>query len=108
MFGIRREWPSVEQHGLSTHAMAAFHKDGDEHTPSVEKATCISFCAAEKTTLIKQQLEGSTGMDLLPVLLLSGLIVCLIDQDQGSQQRPHLRPTWPEPPISLRFSRLTI
>lgn len=87
---------------------SAVHRDVDDHAASVDKATCISFCAAEQTTLVKgsSQWELAACLGLLAALFFTGIIVPMADP--AAHQRVACVPTWLEPPVSIRFLRLII
>jgi hypothetical protein len=78
----------------------------DEHTSSPEKITCLHFCVAGQSTLITDHLDGFTHPDLLPILFLTGLAVPTTDQRSTAQA--FTSPSWSEPPVSIRYLRLTI
>lgn len=78
----------------------------DERTSSPEKITCLKFCVAEQSSLITGLLDGLAHLDLVPVLFLTGLLVPAADQPLSAQA--FISPGWPEPPVSIRYLRLTI
>lgn len=80
------------------------HSDG--HTSSPEKITCLHFCVAEQSTLITQQLDGLAHLDLVPVLFLTGLPMPTTGQPPPAQA--FTSPGWSEPPVAIRYLRLTI
>lgn len=80
------------------------HFDG--HTSSPEKITCLHFCVAEQSTLITDHLDGLAHLDLVPILFLTGLPVPT--KDQPSPAQPFTSPSWSEPPVFIRYLRLTI
>lgn len=84
------------------------HQDSNGHDMSPETLACLDFCAAEQSTLVKvkPQLNSPTGYDFVPVLYFTGLLAPTIDRD--IQPKTLDSPTWSEPPVSIRFSRLTI
>lgn len=95
-------------HVVSVAAADMDHQDSDGHDMSPETLACLDFCAAEQITLVKvkAQLDSPTGLDFVPVLFFTGLLVPTIDRD--IQPKALGSPTWSEPPVSIRFSRLTI
>ncbi|WP_296273129.1 hypothetical protein [Rhodoferax sp.] len=78
----------------------------EENTSSPEKVTCLHFCAAEQSTLVSDHLVGLVHLDLVPVLFLTGLLVPATDQTSSPQA--FANPAWSEPPVSIRYLRLTI
>lgn len=82
------------------------HDDADEHEMSPEKAVCLNFCVAEQNTLVKHHADGLADVDIVPVLFLTWLLVPAVDQ--ASKPEAFGSPTWSEPPVSIRYLRLTI
>jgi hypothetical protein len=78
----------------------------DEHTSSPEKITCLHFCVAGQSTLVTDHLDGLAHVDLVPILFLTGLPVPTTDQLSPAQA--FTSPGWSEPPVSIRYLRLTI
>jgi hypothetical protein len=94
-----------ERHGEPKHfATSTVHSD--ENTSSPEKITCLHFCVAEQSTLVSDHWVGLAQLDLLPVLFLTGLLVPATDQTSSPQA--FANPVWSEPPVSIRYLRLTI
>lgn len=96
------------RHGLSVPVSLEIYQDAGEHALSPDDAVCLSFCAAEQTTLVKvqSQLDGSAGLSFVPALFFTGLLVPPIDRLSSLEALGS--PTWSEPPVSIRFPRLTI
>ncbi len=93
------------QSGLGSGADTADH-DAADHDKSPEDLACLSFCTAEQNALIQHHAEGVTAQDTVPALFFTCLLVPVLDQPCppavfGST-------TWSEPPVTIRFSRLTI
>lgn len=80
------------------------HSDGNTSSP--EKITCLHFCVAEQSTLITDHLDGLAHLDLVPILFLTGLLVPRTDQTSPAEA--FASPSWSEPPVSIRYLRLTI
>ena len=78
----------------------------DENTSSPETITCLDFCVAQQSTLVKDHLNGLPPSDLAPVLFLTGLPVAATDQTSPPDALED--PAWSEPPVSIRYLRLTI
>lgn len=78
----------------------------DEHTSSPEKITCLQFCVAGQSTLTTDHLDGLAHLDLVPILFLTSLLVPATHQPLSA--RAFTSPSWSEPPVSIRYLRLTI
>jgi len=78
----------------------------DDYISSPEKITCLHFCVAEQSTLITDHLDGVAPLDLVPILFLTGLPVPTTEQPFPTQS--FIRPSGSEPPVSIRYLRLTI
>lgn len=96
------------RHGLSVPVSLEIYQDADEYALSPDDAACWSFCAAEQTTLVKvqPQFDGTAGLYFVPELFFTGWLVPAIDRVSPLEALGS--PTWSEPPVSIRFSRLTI
>ena len=95
-------------HVVSVSAANTDHQDSGGHDMSPETLACLDFCTAEQSALVKvkPQLDSSTGLDFVPVLFFTGWLLPTINRD--IQLKAVWSPTWSEPPVSIRFSRLTI
>lgn len=78
----------------------------DENDPSPAKSACLNFCVAEQNTLIKDQAGEPPAQDRVPVLFLTRLLMPAADQTCPPQA--FASPNWSEPPVSIRYLRLTI
>jgi hypothetical protein len=67
---------------------------------------CLHFCLAEQNTLVTDHVDGLDHIDLFPILFLTGLLAPATDQTSPSEA--FASPTWSEPPVSIRYLRLTI
>lgn len=96
------------RHGLSVPVSTEAYQTADEHALSPDAAVCLNLCAAEQTTLVKvqPQFDGSAGLYFVPVLFFTGWLIPPINRI--IQPEALSSPTWSEPPVSIRFSRLTI
>ena len=90
----------------TTDHFAANPVHSDEHTSSPEKITCLHFCVAEQSTLITDHINGLAHLDLVPILFLTSLLVPATHQPLSA--RAVTSPSWSEPPVSIRYLRLTI
>jgi hypothetical protein len=84
----------------------AHSSHSDEIASPPGKIACLHFCVAEQSTLPTDQLVGLVHLDLVPILFLTGLLVPVIEQ--MSLPEAIASPTWLEPPVSIRYLRLTI
>lgn len=94
--------------GLSVPVSLQDHRNADVHPMSPDTPVCLSFCAAEQTTVAKvpHQLGDAAGFDFVPVLFLTGLRIPALTR--MSQPQVLDSPTRSEPPLFIRFLRLTI
>lgn len=97
---------TVAEHDVASDKLATAHDDADDHDMSPEKAACLNFCVAEQSALVKHHADGLVGLDIVPVLFLTWLLVPAVDQ--ASQPEAFGSPIWSEPPVSIRYLRLTI
>ncbi|OGB40200.1 MAG: hypothetical protein A2461_01895 [Burkholderiales bacterium RIFOXYC2_FULL_59_8] len=82
----------------------SLHSDANASSP--EKITCLHFCAAEQSSLITDHSNGLAHLDLVPIMFLTGLPVPTTDQVLSAEA--FASPSWSEPPVSIRYLRLTI
>ena len=96
------------RHGLSEPVPSHGHPNAAVHQLSPDTPICLSFCAAEQTSVVKvpHQLGDAAGFDFVPVLFLTGLRIPALTRE--SQPQALDRPTRSEPPLFIRFLRLTI
>lgn len=93
--------------GSVEHAQAAHHSEADEHTPEPDKALCLTVCAAEQTAAIKvKQLDSQAELLWAPIAWAAALTIAVDDLNDRSE--PLAIANWCEPPVSIRFLRLTI
>jgi hypothetical protein len=86
--------------------VAASSVHSDENRSAPEKVACLDFCADEQSTLVSGHVDGPVHPELAPVLFLSDLLVPVSDQTAPPQA--FANPTSWEPPVSIRYLRLTI
>lgn len=79
----------------------------DDHGTLPEKAACQNFCGAEQSTVIKQQVDLPADLDAV-LVLASIWWAGPPSADRASQLPSLVDPTWSEPPVFIRFLRLTI
>ncbi len=82
------------------------HVQADENDQSPEKMACLNFCVAEQNTLVKHQADGLVAQDMVPLPFLTRLLVPAADQT--SPLEAFASPSGSEPPVSIRYLRLTI
>jgi hypothetical protein len=72
-----------------------------------DKLACLEFCADEQNIAVKvKQLDAATGTHLVSAIWLSAITVTVVDSnDRPAPAVIHLAH---EPPVSIRFLRLTI
>lgn len=94
------------EHDLTSDKLGKAHVDADQNDQSPEKIACLNFCVAEQNTLVRDQAGGSTAQDMVPVLFLTRLLMPATDQTYPPQA--FASPNRLEPPVSIRYLRLTI
>lgn len=105
-----REYFGHSRSGTDIEALLEGHAAPDEladgNTSSSEKIACQDFCMAQQSTLVTDHLNGLAHLALVPILSLTGLPVPATDQPLPPEALEG--PTWSEPPVSIRYLRLTI
>jgi len=96
----------LTQHDANLDRLGKVQVHADENDQSPEKAACLNFCAAEQNTLVKHQADGLVAQAMVPVLFLTSLLVPAADQSYPPEAFGS--PSWSEPPVSIRYLRLTI
>lgn len=89
------------------HASAEGPPDADDHDTSPGKLACQNFCAAEQTGVLKQPDDAPAHLDNAPVLV-SMWWVAPLPVDRVFPMPALHDPPWTEPPVFIRFLRLTI
>jgi len=97
---------AIIERDLALDNFAKAHVQADENAKAPEKMACLNFCAAEQNTLVTHHADGLVAQDLGPMLFLTWLLLPALDQT--SQPEAFGSPTWSEPPVSIRYLRLTI
>jgi hypothetical protein len=74
---------------------------------AADKTACLEFCADEQNIAVKvKQLDAATGTHLVSAIWLGAITVTVVDpNDRPAPAVIHLAH---EPPVSIRFLRLTI
>lgn len=103
-----RDHAGLSQSGFASGNLAAgaAHHDADEHDVSPEDVSCLNFCLTEQNTLVKHHADGLADLAIVPVLFLTRLLVPVLDQASPPEAFGH--PTGSEPPVYIRYLRLTI
>ena len=78
----------------------------DHKDPSLQKLACLDFCEAQQSAAVTDHTDGLADPGLAPVPFLTGLLAPA--DHQMSPQEAFGIPTWSEPPVSIRYLRLTI
>lgn len=89
------------------HAPVEAHPDADDHDTSAGKMACQNFCAAEQTGVVKQQNDAPAHLDDT-LVLVSMWWVAPLSADRAFPMPALDDPRWTEPPVFIRFLRLTI
>jgi len=97
---------ALTHHDLTLDKLGKAHVDADQNDKSPEKSVCLNFCVAEQNTLVRDQAGGPTAQAMVPVLFVTWLLVPAADQAYPPQA--FASPNWSEPPVSIRYLRLTI
>jgi hypothetical protein len=96
---------SQSQSGLAFGAVTA-QDDNVNNDTSPEDLACLNFCAAEQNALVNHHADGVVAQDPVPVPFFTWSLVPVVDQTY--QPQAFGGPTWSEPPVFIRFLRLTI
>jgi len=99
---------ALHGHPLPASLAGIDEHEADHHTMSPEALACLSFCTAEQSTLVKGkvQCDSPQAVDLAPVPLLVGLLLPRVER--VVLPAPVRSSRCSDPPVSIRFSRLTI
>jgi hypothetical protein len=93
--------------GSTQHVQASSRIEADEHAPDPDKAICLTVCAVEQTAAIKvKHLDNAADSQCAPIAWASALTIAVIDLND--RPAPLAVATWREPPVFIRFLRLTI
>jgi len=97
---------ALAEHHVTLDKLGKAHVHADQNDQSPEKIACLNFCVAEQNTLVKHQADGLVAQDMVPVLFLTRLLMPATDQARPPEAFGS--PNWSEPPVSIRYLRLTI
>lgn len=89
------------------HASAKVHPGAIDHNTSPGTVICQNFCAAEQTGMVKQQTDAPVHLDDA-LVLVSMWWVAPTSTDRAFQMPALGVPARIEPPVFIRFLRLTI
>ena len=98
---------SAEQahHGSAIQVQAV--PPADVHAMDSDKLACLTVCAADQSAAVKMKsLEVTSDSQTIPVAWPPVLTTVLVDRNDRST--PLMLAPWCEPPVSIRFLRLTI
>ncbi|EJL89859.1 hypothetical protein PMI15_00472 [Polaromonas sp. CF318] len=108
--GIANACLLSDAHGHSgsvQQVQATAHTEADEHAPDPDQAICLTVCAAEQTAAIKvKPFDNAADSQSALVVWVPALTVAHVDLDD--RPTPLAVQTWREPPVSIRFLRLTL
>jgi len=86
---------------------ATVHAEADEHAPDPDEVICLNVCAAQQSAAIKVKPFDNAADSRLPLIAWApALAIALVDPDD--RPTPLAVQTWREPPVSIRFLRLTL
>lgn len=89
------------------HAQVASHSEVNEAISNSDEVICLTVCTAEQTAVFKvKQVDNVVDASLALISQAPVLTVAVVDLDDHAA--PSAVPTWREPPVSIRFLRLTI
>jgi hypothetical protein len=98
---------ALGHHAPTAQVQATHHEDVDGQALESEKAVCLTVCEVEKTAVVKfKQANVPSDLQAAPVVHFPALTVTVLDLNDRSE--PSVVPDWREPPVSIRFLRLTI
>lgn len=83
------------------------HQEAGDHDTSPAKMACQNFCAAEQTGVVKQQTDAPAHLDVALVMVSMWWVASALT-DRASQMPAVDDPPLTEPPVFIRFLRLTI
>jgi hypothetical protein len=99
----------AQGHHVSTAQVQTMHHDDvDGQANESDKAACLKACELGQTAFVKiKEVNSPFDSRIVPVTCLPAITVAVVDLNDLST--PTLHPlTWREPPVSIRFLRLTI
>lgn len=89
------------------HTSAQVHPDAIDHDTSADRAVCQNFCADEQTGVVNPKVDVSAHLDV--ALVLASIWWEVPSLADHAPLKPALGElTWAEPPVFIRFLRLTI
>ncbi len=98
---------ALGHHASTAQVQATHHEDVDEQALESDKAVCLTVCEVEQTAVVKfKQADVPSDLQAAPVAHFPALTVTVLDLNDRSV--PSVVPDWREPPVSIRFLRLTI
>jgi uncharacterized membrane protein len=94
-------------HSTAAQVQSLHHEDANQQPISSDKAVCLTVCDAQQSAVYKtKQVDIHLDMQTAPAAYCSALTVAVLDLNDRTV--PSVVPDWREPPVSIRFLRLTI
>jgi hypothetical protein len=94
-------------HTSSVQVNSSHHEYANQQPIASDKAVCLTVCDAQQTAVYKtEQVDDPSDSQTAPVAFYSALTVPVLDLNDRTV--PSVVPDWREPPVSIRFLRLTI
>ena len=103
--GIANACQVQEDHARHGHLS---HQEAGDHDTSPAKMACQDFCAAEQTGVVKQQTDAPAHLDVAPVPASMWWVAPLSADRPFSLPALDDPPPLAQPPVFIRFLRLTI
>lgn len=98
---------ALGHHASAAQVQSSHHEEVDEQAIASDKAVCLTVCDVQQSAVYKtEQVDDSADSQTAPVAFFSALTVPVLDLNDRSV--PSVVPDWREPPVSIRFLRLTI
>lgn len=95
------------QHTSSVQVQSSHHEDANQQPIAPDKAVCVTVCDAQSTAVYKTKpVDVHLDLQIVPAAHCSALTVAVLDLNDSSVTS--VVPDWREPPVSIRFLRLTI
>ena len=94
-------------HTAAAQVQTSHHEDANQQPISSDKVVCLTVCDVQQSAVYKtKQVDVHLDLQAAPAVHCSPLTVAALDLNDRSV--PSVVPDWREPPVSIRFLRLTI
>jgi hypothetical protein len=93
--------------GVTSMPVSGLDLMDDDHESSPEKKACQNFCAAEQTGVVKPPTDTPAHLDVA-LVRVSLPPVAPLQADRASQRPDPGDPDGSQPPLFIRFLRLTL